>query len=356
MAPSSPAGREKGEAVFINAWAIALLVAAAAALFVLGGATRTAVKVLLHWDPGSDRARQIALENETCLAALLVRFALLLQLFSLLLLVQAADSFSHILAGAMCATGAFVANDYGMPVLAVKLFGVFFYGFWLVLHHLDLRSEFLPLTRLKFGYLLLLAPLLVADISLVVLYLAKLRPDIITSCCGVVFATAAGEGRNLVGPLPATSVMLLFYGLAGLLLVLAFILKKRTERDGPAGDLPLLNISYASGCMVFFVLALMVITTVISPYIYALPSHRCPFDILRTEYYAVGYPIYLSLMVLTFAGISGGVTAFLRKRCGLGEPVRRFRNTCLKAFLLLLPIFLMLVSWYPARYLLTGGE
>ncbi len=342
--------------MFLNSWAIALLVAAAAALFVLGGATRTAVKVLRHWNPGSDSARQIALENETCLAALFIRFALLLQLFSLLLLVEAADSFSHILVGAMCATGAFVANGYGMPALAVKLFGVFFYGFWLVLHRLDLQSEFQPLTRLKFGYLLLLGPLLVADISLVVLYLAGLRPDIITSCCGVVFAVAAGEGRNLVGPLPATSVLLLFYGLAGLLLVIAFILKKRTERDGPADDLPLVNITFASACMVFFILALVVITAVVSPYIYALPTHRCPFDILRKEYYAVGYPIYLALIALTFAGICGGGTAFVQNRHGMGEPVRRFRTTCLRTFLLLLPVFLLLVSWYPARYLLKGGE
>ncbi len=342
--------------MLINSWAIALLVAAAAAIFVLGGATRTAVRVLRHWDPGSDTASQIALENETCLAALFIRFALLLQLFSLLLLVLAADSFSHILAGAMCATGAFVANGYGMPALAVKLFGVFFYGFWLVLHHLDLRSEFLPLTRLKFGYLLLLGPLLVADTTLVVLYLAGLSPDIITSCCGVVFATAEGDGRNLVGPLPATVVMPLFYGLAGLLFFVAFTLKKHTERAGPAGDPPLLGITFAGACLGFFMLALVVITAVISPYVYALPSHRCPFDILQKEYYGVGYPIYLSLIALTFAGISGGGTAFARNRPGLGEPVRRFRTTCLRLFLLLLPIFLILVSWYPARYLLMGGE
>lgn len=342
--------------MFFNSWAIALLVSSAAALFVLGGAMRTAIKVLMHWAPDSDTASQIALENETWLAALLVRYALILQLFSLLLLVQAADSFSHILAGAMCATGAFVANGYGMPALIVKLFGVFFYGFWIILHHLDIRSEYWPLTRLKFTYLLLLGPLLVADISLVVLYLAKLRPDIITSCCGVIFATAPGEGRNLVGPLPVVQVMLLFYGLAGVLLALALVLLGNTSRNRPAGDLFLVNICFATACMMFFMLSLVVITAVISPYIYALPSHRCPFDILREEYHAIGYPIYLALMALTFAGISGAASAFVQKRPGLDKPVRRFRRTCLRLFLLLLPVFLIIVSWYPANYLLRGGE
>ena len=56
----------------------------------------------------------------------------------------------------MCATGALLANPYGMPALLVKLFGVFFYGFWILLHQLDIRSEHYPLVRIKYLALLLL--------------------------------------------------------------------------------------------------------------------------------------------------------------------------------------------------------
>ncbi|MBU1568375.1 MAG: hypothetical protein KJ630_22460 [Proteobacteria bacterium] len=342
--------------MLLNSWAIALLVSAAAAFFLLGGAIRTAIRVLFSWAPEQDTAVQIALENETWLAALLVRYGMVLQLASLLLLVLAADSFSHILIGAMCATGAFVANDYGMPALIFKLFGVFFYGFWLVLHRLDIRSEFLPLTRIKFAYLLLLGPLLCADITLLVLYLINLKPDIITSCCGVVFAAGGAEDGNLLGPLPTPFVMLLFYSTAAALVLLALFLQRSNRTADPMGGMPVANFFFGTICLFFFILSLVVITVVISPYIYALPSHRCPFDFLRVEYYCVGYPIYLTLMLATFAGISCAATSFLQKLPGLAIPVCRFRQNCLRVFLLLLPVFLALVSWFPINYVVKGGE
>ncbi len=339
-----------------NSWSIALLVCAVSAAFLLGGSMRTAVKVLLLWAPEKDTTAQIALENETWLAALLIRYGLVLQIVSLLLLLFAADDFSHILVGAMCATGAFVANGYGMPALIVKIFGVFFYGFWLVLHHLDGHSEFQPLTRIKFAYLLFLGPLLAIDISLLVLYLVHLQPDIITSCCGVVFSGAGSDGDALLGPLPVTWLMLLFYGLAGVLFLLALYLERRNRRESSGGDPSHTNVLFGIACMVFFPLSLVVITAVISPYIYALPTHRCPFDIMRAEYQGIGYPIYLSLFLASFAGMSCAATFFIRNRPGLAGAVRDFRQAGLRLFVILLPLFLVLTTWFPAIYLLKGGQ
>ncbi len=341
--------------MLLNSWAIALLVTAAASLFLLGGALKTAIRVLLSWAPEEDTAAQITLENETWLAALLIRYGMILQLVSLLLLLLAAESFSHILVGAMCATGAFVANDYGLPALLVKLFGVFFYGFWLVLQRLDSRSEYLPLTKIKFAYLLVLGPLLAADITLLVLYLTNLRPDIITSCCGVVFAATDGDGYNLMGPLPIAVVMLLFYGLAGVLILLALFLLRRNHPSRPNGFTTFANWCFGSGSLLFFMFALVVITSVISPSIYDLPTHRCPFDILQGEYYGVGYPIYVSLMLATFAGMSGAATYFLQNLPGLAEPVRSYRQTSLRLFFLCMTLFLTVVTWFTAGSLLKNG-
>jgi hypothetical protein len=198
--------------------------------------------------------------------------------------------------------------------------------------------------------------LLATDISLLVLYLTDLRPDIITSCCGVVFATAGDEGYNLVGPLPTVHVMLLFYGLAGLLFALAFFLLRGNGAVRPEGGTPRTNFIFGTGCLLFFMLSLLVVTAIISPYIYAMPAHRCPFDILQGEYNGVGYPIYAFLMLATFTGTSGAATSFLQKQPGLAEPVRLFRQTCLRLFLLLLPAFLAVVSWFPSKYLIQGGE
>jgi hypothetical protein len=341
--------------MLLNSWAIALLIAGVASLFLVGGAAHTALRVLRCWQPGSDSARQIDLENQTWLAALLVQYGVVLQLLALVLLIFAADAYSRVLAGAMCAAGAFMANPFGMPALLVKLAGLFFYGFWLVLHRLDILSEHLPLTRIKFSALLFLAPLLAADVTLVFFYLFGLSPDIITSCCGVVFAPGAGDGRNLVGPLPVFALMSGFYSLAVGLLLLTMVLLARNLTRPSRGEL-LLNAVYGLSFAGFFILSLVVITAVISSYIYAMPAHRCPFDILQREYDYIGYPLYLALIGGSFAGISAAGTAFCAGLPGLAEPVRRFRRLALWSVLFLLPLFLLIASWSPALYLLTGGE
>ena len=203
------------------------LTRSAAALFLCGGTVRTAIRILRFWDPEADTKRQIHLENETWLSALLLEYGMALQLISLFILILAADSYAQTLIGAMCATGAFLANDYGIPLLLVKIIGIFLYGFWIVLHRLDIRCEDLPLTRIKFCYALILAPLLLVDLLLLLSYLAQLQPDIITSCCGVVFGSTAGDGKNLIGPVPVRLVMAVFCGLAGLLFACALLLLKK---------------------------------------------------------------------------------------------------------------------------------
>lgn len=341
--------------MLLNSWSITLLVTSAASLFVAGGAVRTAIRTLRFWDGDADTARQIELENETWLSALLMQYGMVLQILALLLLVLAADNYSEILIGAMCATGAFLANDYGIPLLLVKIVGIFFYGFWIVLHRLDISSEHLPLIRIKYGYVLLLVPLLLADMFLLILYLVNLQPDIITSCCGVVFGGAAGDGKNLVGPMPVFSLMALFYALAGLLFAGGFVLLERIDKGLFPGE-KIIGILFSLLWLLFFALSLLVITAVISSYIYAMPFHRCPFDILRKEYYFIGYVIYFVLFTATFFGMSAGLTTLFTALLDMRQAVASFRTTALRFSLLLLFLFLLVVSWFPAVYLLGGGD
>lgn len=338
-----------------SSWSIALLICSAAALFLAAGAVRTGIRVLVFWDADADTPQQIRLENETWLSALLMEYGMLLQIVSLFLLVLAADSYSQILVGAMCATGAFLANGFGVPLLLVKLFGIFFYGFWIVLHRLDISSEASPLIRCKYFFLLVLLPLLVLDSILLFMYLIRLEPDIITSCCGVVFGSGGDDGRNLVGPMPVRILLMSFYGLAGLLLSLGFFLFKGVGKEVCRGG-RLLSVIFGFLWILFFLLSLLVISAVISSYIYGMPSHRCPFDILKKEYNYVGYPIYISLMAATFLGISTGGTALFSAMTGLGRPVYTFRRRGLQLCLLLLLLFLLLISWFPVAYILAGGE
>jgi hypothetical protein len=341
--------------MFLHSWSIALLVCSAASILFGGSAVGTGIRVIGYWDAGADTTRQIDLENRTWLAAMLVEYGLMLQIVSLLLLVLAADSFSQVLVGAMCATGAFLANDFGMPALAVKIFGLFLYGLWVVLNRLDLQSEQMPLTRMKFYYLLLLIPYILADTTLLLLYLGGLQPDIITSCCGVVFGGGGGDGHNLVGSVPATQLMILYYGFAGLLLFAGWRSLRRIGRNASQSEI-LGSLGLALAWLIFFLFSLLVVTAVISSYIYAMPAHRCPFDILRREYYRVGYPIYFFLFAGTFSGISAGVIASLAGRPGMTGPVATYRRAATRLSLLLMVLFLLVISWFPAAYLASGGE
>ncbi len=337
--------------MFLDAWSLALTLGSLVVLFLLALAARTGVRVLRRWNPASDEQGQIRLESEIWLSSTLVAYALGIQILSLALFVLAADEFAGVIAGAMCATGSLLANDFGMPTLLVKLAGVFCYGFWLVLHHLDIQSESYPLVRAKFAYLLALLPLLAADLTLQTLYLANLTPDIITSCCAVVFSAAgAGEG-NLLSGFSEGVLLRLFYGTAVMLAAVGGWL--RWGRGAAPAVLSLLD---ALGWLWFLGLALVAITTVFSAYIYAMPFHNCPFCILQSEYNYIGFAIYGALLTAVFYGFTSQAVLLFRRRSGLGPAVAAYQRMAGQLSLILLALFLLLASYHWLRYLLLGGE
>ncbi len=334
--------------MFLNSWSIALVICGLVVLFLMVLAARSGVRVLLFWDPESDSNRQILLENEIWLTSTLVECALAVQILSLLVFVLAADYFSNSIAGAMCATGSLLANNFGVPALLVKIGGVFFYGFWIVLHRIDIRSEKYPLVRVKYIYLLLLLPLLILDISLVMLFIGGLEPDIITSCCAVVFGDATGGGANLLSGLThGTSISLFYTTTAVLILAGALLMFQWRLWTG---------LVFGTCWLWYFVLSMMVITTVFSPYIYAMPFHKCPFCILKPEYYYIGFLIYSTLFVGTFFGMSAILVEPLKKTGDLQGVVAGFQGTAVRAALAMLVVFTILSSYHFLRYLALGGE
>jgi len=334
--------------MFLNSWSIALVICGLVVLFLMGYAARSGIRVLLFWNPESDSNRQIRLENEIWLTSTLVEYALGVQVVSLIVFVLAADYFSQSIVGAMCATGSLLANDFGVPALIVKIGGVFFYGFWIVLHQLDIRSEKYPLVRLKYVYLLLLLPLLILDLSLGVIYIAGLKPDIITSCCAVVFGESTGGGTNLLSGLTHEMSLVLFYGTVVLLLVVGVLLL--------AAWRPWISLFFSSVWLWYFLLALMVVTTVFSSYIYAMPFHKCPFCILKPEYHYIGFAIYGALFGGAFLGMSIVVAEPLRTVEGLSEVVTVFQRKAVIYSLILLIVFTLLTSYHYVWYAFRGGE
>lgn len=334
--------------MFLNSWSLALTICSLTVLFLVGLACRSAVRVLRFWNPDTDDNRQIRLESEIWLTSTLVEYGLWFQMVSLVLFILAADNFCQVIVGAMCATGALLANDFGIPTLLLKLGGIFLYGFWIVLHQLDISSESYPLVKSKYIYLLILSPLLLVDITIQTLYIAGLNPDIITSCCAVVFGDPSGDGHNLLSGFGQGRTLLFFYGSMTVLALVGGSLWRRWN--------VLLAWLSATGWIFFFVLALVTITTVVSSYVYAMPFHRCPFCLLKPEYNYFGFALYGSLIGATFFGISATAVQPCKKKAGLQETVARFQKFAVKLSLLLLSIFAILASYHYLLYRLLGGE
>ena len=336
--------------MFLNPWSLALVAATVATLFLALASSYSAFRVLFLWDTGSDSERQIGLESEIWLSSSLIELGLVVQILSLLLLVLAAESYATVLAGAMCATGAFLANEWGMPAVIIKLVGLFFYGFWIVLHRLDLQSETMPLMRLKYFYLLSLLPLTLLDGSLVLLYVNGLEPDIITSCCGVLFGESAPLIGEFSGRISLPILVFCFYLWCGSCLLLLWY-QLRTVGRTPKAVCFFAALSYGG----FFVYAIMMIIYFFSSYIYAMPYHHCPFDILQSQYHGVGYPIYMCLIGATFLGMSASLVRFVQSGKGLRQPVMFFQRWAFKLSWWLLFFAAIFLSFFPCYYWFMGG-
>ena len=334
--------------MFLNSWSLGLTIAGLIILALGIYAGRTAIRVLRFWNPASDSTLQIRLENEIWLASTLVQYGLGFQIITLVLFVLAADTFCQVIVGAMCATGSLLANDYGIPALLTKIAGVFLYGFWIVIHKLDIRSETYPLVRIKYIYLLLILPLLFVDIALQSLYIGLLSPDIITSCCAVVFSTTADKGGNLLASLDQDLLVVLYYGsMAGLAVMGGFLLKR--------WFVPLAAL-FSAGWLWFLGLAAVAITTVFSSYIYAMPYHHCPFCILKPEYHYIGFVIYFSLIPAAFFGLATLLVEPFKKRADLAGTVGKFQRLAVGISLALLLVLAAASSYHYLLYRISGGE
>ncbi len=332
--------------MLLNSWSIGLLITSLASLFVIFASLYIAIRLLRFWAPGKDSPMQIRLESEIWLSSALIEYAVFFQLFSLILLVLAADSFAHLLPGAMCATGSFLANEYGMPALCFKLVTVFLLAFWLLIHRLDVCSPYYPLVRFKYIYLLIISPWIFADTIVQTLYLSALKPDIITSCCGVIFNKPTASLLGLSSSMASGLSVVFFFCFCGLLALLTLLSRRRR----------VYAFLLAAGFLLAYPAGLWIITSFVSPYVYAMPHHRCPFCLLHSEYFFIGYPLFFSLGLAVFGGMGIGIVECFRKWNGLAVDVDRFQKGLRLLTLFFLLFFVVLALMYPLHYLILGGE
>ena len=174
--------------------------------FMILYAAPQALQILRRWDLKSGSELQLAIERKTYLISTLLAYAFGFELLSFFLYIFTAEQLHPLFVGAMCAAGSLYVNPYGYPTLIVKLINFLLAGIWLMVNYVDHRGEDYPLIRIKYIFFLLLVPLILLETVLQANYFLRLKPDIITSCCGTLFSTGSSvlpAGMDFFPKVPA---------------------------------------------------------------------------------------------------------------------------------------------------------
>jgi len=210
----------------------------------------------------------------------------------------------------------------------LKILNFILAGLWLIINYTDNRAYDYPLIRKKYALLLLLAPLIVTESIVQLLYFTQMKADVITSCCGSLFSSDKGSVSSDIAALPVKAAMAGFY----LSLALTFSSGVVYYIKGKLG----LLFSFASG--LFFLVSCGSLISFISLYFYELPTHHCPFCILQREYGYIGYLLYALLLAGAVSGLGVGALMPSRAIDSLADSLppiqKRLALVCLVSYLL----------------------
>ncbi|WP_027368198.1 hypothetical protein [Desulfocurvibacter africanus] len=275
---------------------LALLVGSALLSLTMLLSSAVGLEIIRRWDPSSGSPAQLALERRTYLVSLAVSVVMAFELMSLLLLAHAGEDLHVLFSGAMCAAGTFNVNDYGYPALILKLANSLLCGVWLILNHADNQAPDYPLIRIKYTLLLPITLFVLMEAALQLGFFRKMRPDLITSCCGALFSEGSPSVAGAMAGLPSAFTQTVFYT-STLLLARAGLRVLRTNRS--AGFFSCLSLW-------LLVWSLVAVISFVSVHYYELPTHHCPFCLLQRDYGFVGYPMYILLLTGSIAGAGVG--------------------------------------------------
>ena len=299
--------------MILHPWILGLLAGHIAVLMIFTVGFVNSWQIFRGWDYNATTEKQFLLEKKTYLVSTIMSFAMFTQIIMLWAFDMAADEVAKVLPGAMCPVGTLSSNKYGWPLLYLKIGSFFFYFIWLIINQLDNQLETYPLTRKKSLALMLIYPFPLAETLLLFLFALNLNPSVITSCCGSVFAEEVGGLGGVLAALPAGPVLAVFFVIVGLLLTNHFLWRRQGALESVLW-------------LLFFGSSIAAIISFIGVYVYEMPTHKCPFCLMKPEYYYHGLILYTLLFGATATGVSSGILAFFRYPEDLKEKALALRS------------------------------
>jgi hypothetical protein len=289
-----------------------------------------AIGIFRGFDFQQNNNAQYKLEKQSYLVRLLIQYALIGKIILLFYYVYMLDALAPEIPGAMCAVGVIGTSDWGLAALLTKIINIFAFGLWLLLDKHDRQFANFPYTRSKFALYLLIYGLYLIEVIFTLQYLLAINPGEAVACCATVFQQGENSFGNYASSIKTAIILPLFYGL---FTFLVFFLQRRY-----------LRLAAIFGVLFAFSAVLAVIRF-FATYIYELPTHHCPFCLLQSEYYAIGYVLYSLLFLGTFYALS----QWLLKEIWQIDYHRGGKA------LLYLSLFVFGVSFYVIRYYLLHG-
>jgi len=287
------------------------------------------IKIIRFWDFKSHSATQYKLEKQAYLVILIIFFSIIVKIFMLPYFAFSLDKLSTIVPGAMCAAGVITANDYGQYLLVLKIAILFFMGIWLILNSLDIKAKDYPYFKIKTSLFIGIFIAIFVEYCLDILYYTNISTDSLVSCCSTIYGAVQGTG--LPFNLDITKLLVLFY-LLYMLIIVANIQK-----------LEFLS-AFASGFFIY--IAYFCVVYFFGTYIYELPTHKCPFCMLQSDYYYVGYFIWANL----FLGVFFAIASFVLKLI-----LKKKQDKLLLYSTIFTTIFVIICSFYVGRYYFING-
>lgn len=283
--------------------------------------------LLKYFDKRLYNEKQFNIEKKTYLInsyinmLLLIKIVLFFQYFFIM------DQLSDFIPGAMCAIGSHNAFSPSYYLIFLKIFVLFLSFYWIVIHRIDIKYPDLPYTKIKIVFAIILCVAILSEFIFEIIVFYHIDPGKIVSCCGTFFS----EEGKLSGILGTNK---------NILIVAHFVIyfAQYIFREKKFG--------FAILSVLFFYVSIILLIVFHSPYIYQEPSHRCPFCILKKDYYYIGYIIYLILLTGLLLGIG---RLFIYKI--IGEDFVNWSRYSLLANL----FYIVLVYFIVLKYFMVNG-
>ena len=93
----------------------------------------------------------------------------------------------------------------------------------------------------------------------------------------------------------------------------------------------------------------------VAPHAFEVPHHVCPFCLLRSDVYAIGYPLYGALFLATTWGVGAGLSALLARGAAAREALAPFARGLLRRGAVAWALAFAIAVLPIARFALVSG-